>query len=357
MEMEPLISIIMPTYNRAKIIKRAINSVLNQTYDNWELIIIDDYGNDNTKDLIKDIYKDENRIKFILNKRKKGIAGARNTGIMESNGQYIAFLDSDDEWISSHLKDLLTSMMEEKIHLGFALWKEGKEENFIGIDENNFYKELFKKSVKELDSVDKEKYTIYQKDFFEFTMKTYFYCYHINTMIIKKRILDELGLFNENLGTSEDNEFLFRILSKTAFILYKDYHYKYYQSEDSVYAFIDREKITKDEILSNSVTIDKLTKLGLDKIVVRKISLKLIKELPFIKDKKECRDIIEDAIYSKLLTLGYINLEANRKNAIKFLGQAFCHKPNLVPLKMIFECIFDRKNKFNSLSKEQLNLW
>jgi glycosyltransferase involved in cell wall biosynthesis len=94
----PLVSIIIPTFNRAGIISKAIKSVLNQTYKNWELIIIDDGSVDNTKEVVKSYSsKYKNKIKYYY-KKNGGVCSARNFGIQKANGEYISLLDSDDEY-------------------------------------------------------------------------------------------------------------------------------------------------------------------------------------------------------------------------------------------------------------------
>jgi glycosyltransferase involved in cell wall biosynthesis len=91
---KPLVSVIIPTYNRAYILGRAIQSVLNQTYDNWELIIVDDGSTDETKALV-DKFTDK-RIKCLA-KKNEGPSKARNYGIAHANGKWVMYLDSDDE--------------------------------------------------------------------------------------------------------------------------------------------------------------------------------------------------------------------------------------------------------------------
>lgn len=93
----PKVSVIIPTYNRATLLPRAVNSVLNQTYRDFELIIVDDGSTDNTKEVIRK-YKDP-RIQYIKHDKNKGGSAARNLGIKMAKGEYIAFLDSDDEWL------------------------------------------------------------------------------------------------------------------------------------------------------------------------------------------------------------------------------------------------------------------
>lgn len=98
----PKVSVIIPTFNRGHCIKRCINSVINQTFKNLEVIIIDNYSSDETYNLISG-FNDE-RIKYFLFKNNNIIAKSRNYGLSKANGQYIAFLDSDDFWKSRKLE-------------------------------------------------------------------------------------------------------------------------------------------------------------------------------------------------------------------------------------------------------------
>lgn len=94
--METLFSIIIPAYNAEKHIKACLLSVVNQTYDNFELIIIDDGSTDNTSKICSNFVINDERIKFITKKKNEGVSIARNKGIENANGKYIVFIDSDD---------------------------------------------------------------------------------------------------------------------------------------------------------------------------------------------------------------------------------------------------------------------
>lgn len=91
----PLISVIIPTFNRANLLNKAIQSVLNQNFENWELIIVDDGSEDHTKKLVKS-YLSDKRISYYFQKNK-GVSAARNYGATNSKGEWLVFLDSDDE--------------------------------------------------------------------------------------------------------------------------------------------------------------------------------------------------------------------------------------------------------------------
>jgi glycosyltransferase involved in cell wall biosynthesis len=97
----PLVSIVMATYNRADTIERAIRSVQAQSLSDWELIIINDGSTDNTAAVLDTLLEERIRI---IHQENGGFVNARNTGLSASTGKYIAFLDSDDEWMSFHLE-------------------------------------------------------------------------------------------------------------------------------------------------------------------------------------------------------------------------------------------------------------
>lgn len=110
--MEELISIITPTYNCGKFIGETIESVLNQTYQNWEMIIVDDCSTDNTRDVVDSYIARDGRIKYHLLEVNSGAAVARTKAMEIAVGQYMAFLDSDDLWFKDKLKRQLAFMKE-----------------------------------------------------------------------------------------------------------------------------------------------------------------------------------------------------------------------------------------------------
>ena len=99
----PLVSIVLPTYNRAHLLPRSIDSVLAQTYSAWELIVVDDRSTDATRDVVREYVNRDRRIRYVENTHKQGCAGARNQGREAAGAAFIAFIDSDDTWRPHHL--------------------------------------------------------------------------------------------------------------------------------------------------------------------------------------------------------------------------------------------------------------
>lgn len=121
--LEPLVSIVMPAYNASKFISESIESVLKQTYKNWELIIVNDCSKDNTEEIIKFYSNNDSRIKYYNQKTNLGISEARNKAIIEAKGEYIAFLDSDDLWKKRKLEEQIKFMEEKKLIFHIPIMK------------------------------------------------------------------------------------------------------------------------------------------------------------------------------------------------------------------------------------------
>lgn len=126
-----LVSIIMPSYNTGRYIKETIQSVLDQTYKSWELIIVDDCSTDNTEEVVVSI-KDE-RIKYFRNEKNSGAAVSRNRALREAKGRWIAFLDSDDLWMSEKLEKQISFMEKNGYSFSYTNYEEiDVDGNFTG---------------------------------------------------------------------------------------------------------------------------------------------------------------------------------------------------------------------------------
>ena len=132
MENSGLVSIIMPSYNAEKFIKASIQSVIDQTYQNWELIIVDDCSSDKTIDIVRS-FNDE-RIRIYKNEINLGAAISRNKALREAKGKWIAFLDSDDLWLSTKLEEQIKFMVENSYsftYTDYRICNCGELEKFI----------------------------------------------------------------------------------------------------------------------------------------------------------------------------------------------------------------------------------
>ncbi|WP_418264441.1 glycosyltransferase family 2 protein [Flavobacterium faecale] len=115
-----LVSIIIPTFNSEKFITEAIQSVQNQTYINWEILIVDDASTDNTVELINKIRAKDSRIKLHLLKSNSGTGVARNKALKQAQGRYIAFLDADDLWMPEKLQKQLDFLHDNNLSFTFS---------------------------------------------------------------------------------------------------------------------------------------------------------------------------------------------------------------------------------------------
>lgn len=126
--MNDLVSIIMPSYNTGKFISETIKSVISQTYQNWELIIVDDCSTDNTDDVVAE-YLTDKRICYIKNDVNSGAAVSRNRALREARGRWIAFLDSDDLWAPDKLEKQINFMHKNGYAFSYTKYIEIDEEN------------------------------------------------------------------------------------------------------------------------------------------------------------------------------------------------------------------------------------
>lgn len=126
----PFFTVVIPTFNRSELLRQAIRSVLDQTFDNFELLVVDDHSTDNTSSVVSSFC--DSRIRHILNHRTKGASGARNVGIFSAKGKWVAFVDDDDVWLPEKLEcqHKLALNVDETVGLictDYAIFKEKEE--------------------------------------------------------------------------------------------------------------------------------------------------------------------------------------------------------------------------------------
>ena len=184
------IDVIIPTYNREASIKRAIDSVLNQSYKNFLLIVVDDGSTDQTNTLLEN-YKNHSQIK-ILKQNNSGVSAARNFGVKYSNSDWIAFLDSDDEWLPHKLE---TQVEFIKNHLAIS---------FIHGEEI-----WYRNNVRVNPKVKHSKSSI---DLFKRSLE--FCLISPSTVLIKRDLFNKYGPFNEDFVVCEDFDLWNKILAR-----------------------------------------------------------------------------------------------------------------------------------------------
>lgn len=141
----PLISVIIPSYNRANLLTKTIKSIQKQSFKNIEILVVDDGSTDNTIRVLKGLKQKDNRIKIIFHKKNKGEAAARNSGIKFSKGNYIAFLDSDDCWIQGKLKEQYLILSKSKKNVIGVV--SGNQTIYKNESESNLHSWHFKKKI------------------------------------------------------------------------------------------------------------------------------------------------------------------------------------------------------------------
>jgi len=187
----PKVSVIIPTHNRPELLKRAINSVLAQTYQDFEIIVVDD-GDISAEDIVKSF--SDSRIRFIRHETPhRGGSATRNTGIQNATGEFIAFLDDDDEWLPGKLEVQMRKFENTPEDVGFCF-----------------------SSVINDSGGGKEQTTSVPEgvhDFYELALRR-FKGFLTVTLVIKKKALSDTGLFDENLPSHQDPDLIIRLARK-----------------------------------------------------------------------------------------------------------------------------------------------
>ena len=126
-----LVSIITPSFNSSKFIRECVDSVISQTFQDWELLIVDDFSKDNSKDIISELSSQDERIRPFFLEDNIGAAAARNVALKQAKGKYIAFLDSDDIWNEDKLENQISFMNEKDIAFSFTSYQPISEDRQI----------------------------------------------------------------------------------------------------------------------------------------------------------------------------------------------------------------------------------
>ena len=231
-------SIILPTFNRSKTIGKAIQSVINQTYKDWELIVIDDGSTDKTKEILDEFKKKDQRIKYIFQQNKER-SEARNNGIVNTKGDYICFIDSDDLFHENHLLFIHESILKHKNQK--AIYITGQS-----VLKNRIIKNL---PIEKIDN----------------SSPTFFFTNTIITgrVAIASEILKKFK-FNTNYRISEDTDLWVRISSKYPDIIQIKHHTLIYRVHEfnsvnpmKYNAYYERKNTIREIYQNNKKHLDK----------------------------------------------------------------------------------------------------
>lgn len=208
----PKVSVVIPTYNRPEFLSSAITSVLNQTFQDFEIIVVDDGSRNNTPEVVNRL--NNKKIKYIRNEINKGEAGARNTGIMNSDSEYIAFLDDDDEWLPEKLALQVELLKNNPIKVGAVytgyveidvtsqkvLWK------MVPVKKGDIYKDMFIKNYVGIPS----------------------------TVVARRECFEKVGLFDESVVYPTDYDMWIRISKEFYFEYIKEPLVKYHIHKNTI---------------------------------------------------------------------------------------------------------------------------
>jgi glycosyltransferase involved in cell wall biosynthesis len=207
----PAVSVILPTYNRAALLGRAIRSVLGQSYTDFELLVIDDGSTDETSNVVAD-FRDR-RIRYISLAHNTGAGAARNVGIRMARGKFLAFQDSDDEWLPSKLVKQMSAFERGSVRLGMVY---SDMQKILGDGTATYFAAPSVPSNRLINP----------------TIRFYQVCnLGIQSAVIKREYLDAAGHFNESLPAFEDLEMFIRLSRQCEFYRLREPLVRYYDTQ------------------------------------------------------------------------------------------------------------------------------
>lgn len=232
----PTVSVIIPTYNREHLLGRALKSIFNQTYKDFEVIVVDDGSTDNTEKIIRDF--SVLKINYIKHAKNKGEGAARNTGLKAAKGEYVAFLDSDDECLPEKLEKEMAVFQRESPRLG-VVYSDMCEV------ERNGEKTIWKSP------------TFMPEDglFYRRALEYQSYGIGIGSSVVRKACFDRVGFFDERLSYYVDLDFFIRLSKEYYFYHVKEPLMNYHVTNDS-FRWVTSAHIESGELILNKYLDD-----------------------------------------------------------------------------------------------------
>lgn len=257
-----MITIIIPTYNRSEFIQQTLESVRNQTFTNWECLIIDDQSSDNSYEIVKNYTYIDNRFKYFKrpSNRNSGASSCRNIGLEHAKGEYIQFLDSDDVMDLNKLECQI-KLINEKPQpncIATCAWGRFKENP----DDSVFFENL---------EVYKDFHAI---EFFLEALKNSKGYFPIHAYLIPRKLIEKAGYWNEYLSLNDDKEFLIRLFCHVREVVFASDTRVYYRwtTNTNVSSFNEINKVRK--ALYSWVLIENQLKIRFDSKIAYTESMK-----------------------------------------------------------------------------------
>jgi len=183
------VSVVVPTFNRVDFVLKAIKSVSNQTFQPLEIILVDNNSEDNTLEMVAKYFK---AVKIIFQK-KQGVSASRNFGIREASGNWVAFLDSDDQWHKRKLEEQVKSITKDTLSSELSHTDEIWYRNKVFLNQREIHK---------------------KRGGFIFEHCLPLCCISPSSVLVKKKVFDDIGFFDESLDVCEDYDFWLRYCCK-----------------------------------------------------------------------------------------------------------------------------------------------
>lgn len=307
-DVQEKVSIVIPTYNRAELLKEAVKSLQNQTYGNIEIIIVDDCSVDGTEETVKSI--GDSRITYLKHEVNKGGGEARNTGIRHASGEYIGFLDSDDQWEPDKLAKQM-AVFQKQTDVGVV---------YTGM------------KVYQGDYLVKEVIPKYQGGLLSKLIESN--CiYTTSSILVKRPLLKEAGGFDSSLPSCQDWDLYIRLAQITRFGFVEDSSVLYYlHPGERISTNVDSVIRGHMQIYHNYKELAK--EQGKD--TFQKFSIKIAKTIFRVGMIKQDKDTINLA--RRILVDGLARTESTGKNLVLY-GTTFMNRRVLLFMYRQFEKI------------------
>ena len=219
----PTFSVIIPTYNRAQTLTRAIKSVIDQTLQNWELLVVDDASTDDTPQLVKR-FRDR-RIRYLRRQANGGVSAARNDGIKAARGEYVALLDSDDRFLPTFLERTLHALRASVDNETGLSWTGTISHHTTSSSSDFLVIELIRKRLWAPTYASRE-------EAFRASLEWDPVWGTGHGVTIKRTVLEHVGLFDERLRAREDIDIFLRLMRATDYVVIPEYLVEIYHDHD-----------------------------------------------------------------------------------------------------------------------------